>query len=330
MSDNGEAARHRRSGVDVPQDTDAVMRGLRRGDVVALVAPAGPAPPEALDRAAAEFADWGLVVKRLDGVRPVRKYLANTDLRRAKLFQAAWTDPAVTAVVAARGGYGTHRILDLLDWDALRAAGPKIFAGSSDLTALHQAIAAHLGLPTLFSPMPAATFWDEEAKRHLHRALWAPGEELVLDRLETLVPGTARGVLTGGTLSVLAAGAGAPEYRPPEGAIAVFEDVGEAPYRIDRLVTQLLRSGWFAKVRGIVLGSWFRCGDSDEVRAVLLDRLRPLGVPIVGGLRFGHCPGAVTVPFGVHAVLEADAGTLTVPGRQQCEAPLRVVANGKE
>ncbi|MFD2415811.1 S66 peptidase family protein [Amycolatopsis pigmentata] len=291
-----------------------VERGLRRGDVVALVSPAGPASPEALDRAAAELADWGLVVDRLDSVRPVRKYLADTDARRAGLFQAAWTDPVVTAVIAARGGYGTHRILDLLDWEALRAAGPKIFAGSSDLTALHQAIEAHLGLPTLFSPMPAATFWDEEAKRHLHRALWAPGEEIVFSGLETVVPGTARGVLTGGTLSVLAAGAGAPEYRPPEGAIAVFEDIAEAPYRIDRLLTQLSRSGWFGKVSGIALGSWFRCGDPGEVRAVLLDRLGTLGVPVVGDLRFGHCPGAVTLPFGTRAVLDAEAGTLTVRG----------------
>jgi muramoyltetrapeptide carboxypeptidase len=288
---------------------------LRRGDVVALVAPAGPTSPDVLDRAAAELAGWGLLVKRLDSVRPVRKYLADTDRRRAELFQAAWTDPAVAAVFAARGGYGTHRILDLLDWDALRAAGPKIFAGSSDLTALHQAIAVHLALPTLFSPMPATTFWDEEAKRHLHRVLCAPGAEIAFAGLETLVPGTTRGVLTGGTLSVLAAGAGAPEYRPPEGAIAVFEDVGEAPYRIDRLLTQLLRSGWFAGVRGIVLGSWFRCGDPGEVRAVLLDRLGPLGVPIAGELQFGHCPGAVTVPFGVPAVLDAEAGTLTVEGR---------------
>lgn len=289
-------------------------RGLRRGDVVALVAPAGPTSLELLDRAAAELADWGLVVKRLDSVRPVRKYLADTDRRRAELFQAAWTDPSVAAVIAARGGYGTQRMLDLLDWAKLRAAGPKVFAGSSDLTALHQAIAAHLGLPTLFSPMPAATFWDEEAKRHLHRALWAPGEEAVLTGLETVVPGIARGVLTGGTLSILAAGVGTPEYRPPEDAIAVFEDVGEAPYRIDRLLTQLLRSGWFARVNGIALGSWTRCGDPGEVRAVLLDRLGPLGVPIAGELRFGHCPGAVTLPFGGRAVLDAEAGTLTLPG----------------
>ncbi|HET6502999.1 MAG TPA: LD-carboxypeptidase [Amycolatopsis sp.] len=285
---------------------------LSPGDTVALVAPSGPAAPELLDRAAEALRAWDLVVKRFDTACPTRKYLSDSDTRRAERFQAAWTDPSVRAVFAARGGYGTQRMLDLLDWPALRAAGAKIFAGSSDLTALHQAIAAHLGLPTLFSPMPAGALWDEVSAGHLRRTLFE--SETVLRGTGCLVPGRARGVLTGGTLSMLAAGVGTPEHRPPETGIVVLEDVGEALYRLDRLVTQLLRSGWFDGVRGIVLGSWSNCGDAEDVRALMLERLGPLGVPILGDLRFGHCPGALTIPLGVEAVLDAEAGTLTMVG----------------
>ncbi|GAA5168231.1 MULTISPECIES: S66 peptidase family protein [Amycolatopsis] len=279
---------------------------------VALVTPAGPVAPELLDAATAELESWGLTVKRFATAgnrHPSLRYLADTDEQRAADFQAAWLEPTVSVVIAARGGYGTQRMLDLLDWDALRAAGPKLFAGSSDVTALHDAIATHLGLPTLFSPMPAGTFWDAPAAAGLRAALSEPSRPVVV-RGTAVVPGTARGVTTGGNLSLLAAGVGTPEHRRPAGAIALLEDVSEAPYRIDRMLTQLLRAGWFDAVTGIVLGSWTDCGNPEEV---LLDRLAPLGVPILSGAAFGHLPGAATVPLGVPATLEA--GTLTVDGR---------------
>lgn len=284
------------------------------GDTVALVTPAGPVQSSLLDKAVAHLESWDLTVKRFDsvlpsGVRPPSKYLADTDERRAELFQAAWTDPSVTAVIAARGGYGTQRMLDLLDFAALRAAGPKVFAGSSDLTAMHQAIATHLGLPTLFSPMPAGAYFDEVAAEQFRRALFAPG--VVVPGTDPLVPGTARGVLTGGNLALLAAGVGTPEHRAPQAAIAVLEDVDEPPYRLDRMLTQLLRSGWFAGVRAVALGTFTGCGAPENVRAVMLDRLAPLGVPVLGGLRFGHCPASLTIPLGVEAVLDTDAGVLT-------------------
>ncbi|TVT30005.1 LD-carboxypeptidase [Amycolatopsis rhizosphaerae] len=292
------------------------MRRLEPGDTVALVTPAGPVPVEVLDRAAAALAAWGLVVRRPrtpgTGVPP---YLADGDESRAADFQAAWLDPAVAAVIAARGGYGTQRMLDLVDWSALRVAGPKPFAGSSDITALHQAIATHLGWPTLFSPMPAGTFWDDEASEGLRRMLFGPAAPVVLPAAEALSPGIARGPLTGGNLSLLAAGLGTPEQRGATGAIVLLEDVEEQPYRLDRMLTQLLRAGWFDGVAGIALGSWTGCGEPEAVRAVMLDRLCPLGVPILWDLRFGHLPGAATLPLGGEAVLDATTLHLTVTSR---------------
>ncbi|KAA9166296.1 LD-carboxypeptidase [Amycolatopsis acidicola] len=278
---------------------------IRPGDTVALATPAGPVAPERLDAAAAELESWGLTVKAFTGgAHPRLGYLAGTDEARAADFQAAWVDPAVRAVIAARGGYGTQRMLDLLDWDELRAAGPKVFAGSSDVTALHQALAAELGVVTLFSGMPAGTYWDAEAADRLRSVLF--GQSTVeLAAEEALVPGDASGVLTGGNLSLLASGVGAPEQRSADGAIVLLEDVSEAVYRIDRMLTQLLRSGWFAGVRGIALGSWTGCGAPESVRGLVLDRLGPLGVPMLWGLPFGHRPGAATIPLGVTGTISA-------------------------
>jgi muramoyltetrapeptide carboxypeptidase len=130
-------------------------------------------------------------------------------------------------------------------------------------------------------------------------------------RARALVGGRATGVSTGGTLSLLAAALGARGVPPPpDGAIALLEDVTEEPYRIDRLLTQLLRAGWFDRVAGIALGSWQECGPPEEVRDVVLDRLGGLGVPVVEELGFGHCPGQLTVPLGAQVELDADAATL--------------------
>ncbi|WP_158891723.1 S66 peptidase family protein [Amycolatopsis anabasis] len=291
-------------------------RRLAPGDLVALVAPAGPVPERLLEAAVPILESWGLRVRLGACVRsrhPSLGYLAASDADRAAEFQAAWSDPEVAAVFAARGGYGAQRMLDLVDWPALRAAGPKLLAGSSDITALHQAVSVHLGLATLFSPMPATAHFDAEAVERLRCVLFEPERSLALHRpgATALVPGAARGVLVGGNLSLLAAGIGAPEHRAPEAdAIAVLEDVTEDVYRLDRMLTQLLRTGWFDRVTGIALGSWAECGDPAKVRALMVDRLAPLGVPIAWELGFGHVPRSPTIPLGVPAELDADAGTL--------------------
>ncbi|PXY29353.1 LD-carboxypeptidase [Prauserella sp. PE36] len=292
---------------------------LRPGDTVALVAPAGPVPADRLDAGVAVLQTWDLRVRCLPGVRarhPELSYLAGTDVQRAAEFQEAWLDPEVAAVFAARGGYGCQRMLGLVDWAALRAAGPTLFAGSSDTTALHDAIGVHLGLPTLFSPMPATTHFDAVGAEGLRAALFTPAAGRVLrgPDAETLVPGRARGTLVGGNLSLLAAGLGTPECRPARGGIALLEDVGEELYRIDRMLTHLLRAGWFDGVHGIALGSWSGCASPDSVRALVLDRLGPLEVPMVWDLGFGHHPGALTVPLGVPAQLDADAASLVLEG----------------
>ncbi|UXI81691.1 LD-carboxypeptidase, partial [Streptomyces vinaceusdrappus] len=243
-------------------------------------------------------------------------YLAGTDADRAADLQTAWCDPSVDAVLCARGGYGVQRMADLLDWEAMRAAGPKVLVGFSDITALHEAFATRLGLVTLHGPMAAGIDFlkNARAQEHLKATLFAPETVRVIASGGTpLAPGRARGVTLGGCLCLLAAEVGSPHTRASaRGGLLCLEDVGEETYRLDRYLTQLLRAGLLDGVRGILLGSWHACEPYERLRPMLADRLGGLGVPVVEDFGFGHCEGALTIPFGVTAELDADAGTLTL------------------
>lgn len=292
---------------------------LAAGARVAVVAPSGPVPEERVQAGLDLLRGWDLdpvVAPHVLDRHGEFDYLAGMDADRAADLQAAWCDPSVDAVLCARGGYGAQRMVDLLDWDAMRAAGPKVFVGFSDITVLHQAFANRLGLVTLHGPAAAGIDFLKHARaqEHLKATLFAPESVRALVSDGTaLVAGRARGVTLGGCLSMLASDLGTPHaHDGARGGLLLIEDVGERAYRIDRMLTQLLRSGWLDGVTGIALGSWVKCGPHDEVRAVLADRLGGLGVPVVEEFGFGHCAGALTIPFGVAAELDADAGTLTL------------------
>jgi muramoyltetrapeptide carboxypeptidase len=282
---------------------------LRAGDRIAVVAPSGPPDPERLERGCAVLRGLGLdvvVAKHvLDRDPAGLTYLAGSDADRAADLQDAWCDPRIAAVLCARGGYGATRVLDHLDWPALRRATPKLLHGSSDITALHTAFGRRLGVTTSFGPMIASTVADAEPEGldHLRASLFGAGAPV--RGTHALRGGRARGVLTGGTLTLLASLLGTAHAPPPAtGRIAFLEDVDEHPYRIDRMLTQLLQAGWFEGVAGIVLGTWIDCGD---LTTVFADRLTPIGVPILAGVPVGHGPRQLTLRLGADTVLDADA-----------------------
>ncbi|WP_371494243.1 LD-carboxypeptidase [Kitasatospora sp. NBC_00374] len=296
---------------------------LRTGDRVAVVCPSGPADPARLLADCAVLRSLGLdVVLGEHALGPARSgYLAATDQDRAHDLEDAWLDPEIAAVVCARGGYGSARVLEHLRWDLMAGVAPKILLGSSDATSLHRAFATRLRVVTLFGPMPATAGFgpageppDERTLAHLRTTLFSPEDALAFTSAHPSAPtpGRARGITTGGTLSLLAAAAGCAEAAPAAGAIVLLEDTGEEPYRIDRMLTQLLRAGWFAGAASVATGSWTECGPPGEVAAVLHDRLAPLGVPVLTGLDFGHGQPQLTVPLGVEAELDTEAGTLTL------------------
>jgi muramoyltetrapeptide carboxypeptidase len=268
--------------------------------------------------------DVGLETLRFAGLEPVvypsvcdagtfRAYLAGDDALRAADLTSALTDPGIAGILFARGGSGAHRTIAAMDWDALRGIAPKVVAGYSDVTAVHEAVAVLLGWATVHSSMVAtsapATHYSFAS---LLRTIMAPerARDLRFGEAEVAVPGTARGVTVGGNLTVLTAGIGTPTSRPAGGGILVVEDDSEEPYRLDRMLTHLRRSGYLDGVAGIVTGAFTNCGPVEEVGAILAERLGTLGVPMISWADVGHAGPNQAVPLGIAAELDADARTL--------------------
>jgi muramoyltetrapeptide carboxypeptidase len=295
-------------------------RALRPGDTVMLVSPSGPAKPERVARGIELLTGWGLRPVLGPNVYARQGYFAGADALRAADLNAAFADPEVRGVLCTRGGYGAQRIVDAIDMDAVRR-DPKVVAGFSDITALQLALWRSARLATVHGP--GAAWLDERtppASAESLRAALMSTEPVVVKRVESeetapvAVPGTATGPLVGGNLSLIVSSVGTPDFPDLRGAILLVEDVGEAPYKVDRMLTHLRRAGALDKVAGVAVGQFTDCADGWAVTVadVLIERLGDLGVPVLGGLPIGHGTGQLTVPVGTSATLDADAGVLNV------------------
>lgn len=304
---------------------------LQPGDVIGIAAPASPPPdPKAVDRAVAQVERLGFKPKLARHVRARQGYLAGGDRDRAADLMALFTDRTVKGIICLRGGYGTARLAGLLDYGAIRRH-PKVFAGYSDITLLHCLLATQANLVSFHSPMlneglgsarfPA--FSNDSFLRNVCEARASGSICAGYDRktVSILRRGVVEGRLMGGNLSVLATILGTPFQPQFKNRILFLEDVGEKPYRMDRLLTHLLNAGLLQKVAGVAVGVNHDCEDpgavkGDEYRQssaeVLQERLAPLGVPVVTGLPFGHQPINATIPIGVRARLDANRGDLII------------------
>jgi muramoyltetrapeptide carboxypeptidase len=293
-------------------------RALKRGDLVGVAAPAGPVDEARLERGVAELERLGFAVRVADGILERRGFTAGSVERRLRQLHDLFTDPAVAAVVCARGGAGTIQLLSGLDRDVLEA-NPKPVVGYSDITLLHLEM-ERLGITSLHGPMVArelaegGTAYDEASLWH---ALTGEGEPYASgpDELGPLAGGSGEGVLRGGCLSLLAAAAGTgwALRGTDEPTILFVEDVDEKPFRIDRMLRQLRASGALQGVAGVVFGDMKGCApgfhEDYALEEVLLEALEGLEVPVALGLSSGHTAHPnVTLPFGVQARLECAGG----------------------
>jgi muramoyltetrapeptide carboxypeptidase len=324
------------------QDRDATEEwirpaALKPGDTIAFVAPAGPAQLPPLKTYAEQLEKGGYRVIIPTGIEHRKsRYLAGTDEERAAELNRMIRDPMVRAIFPVGGGYGLTRILDRIDYAALRK-DPKIITGFSDLTALHLAVAHQVRLVTFHSPMPMHRLWQGDkpeyafAAESFRRAVFADqykkgesGYTIAVPadaRPMALVGGTARGRLLGGNLTLICATLGTPYALQPRGAILLIEDVNEAPYRVDRMLSQLRLAGILDAIAGVVVGSF--CGsdhpDAKELDRVLREGLGELKVPVLIRFPVGHNPLNATLPHGGRVELEADGGSLRL-----LEDPVRV------
>jgi muramoyltetrapeptide carboxypeptidase len=293
---------------------------LKEGDRVRVVAPGGPPTPALMDRGIQILRGWGLEVEVAPHVYDRWGYLAGRDADRLADLNAALRDRGVRGVFAARGGYGTQRIVDGVDTGAARR-DPKVVVGFSDITSLHGKLWRDAQLATFYGPMVnwSDTRTGPDSEASLRAAVMTTAPVVVhRDPLESSaaveVPGRASGRLLGGTLTMLDTSVGAGDLPNFDGAILLIEDVDEAPYSYDRMLTHLRRVGALRRLAGVAIGQLVNAGSPGELDApaVLRDRLGDLKVPVLGGLRVGHGNGQLTVPLGTRATIDTTAGTLTV------------------
>ncbi|PWN07087.1 S66 peptidase family protein [Rhodohalobacter mucosus] len=288
-------------------------RVLREGDTVALTAPAGIVYDEnEFIRMQGVLESIGLRVIFGEHVRKRNGYLAGTDRERAEDINRFFADPGVSAIVAVRGGWGSARILPLLDFDLIRA-NPKIYCGFSDNTTLHLALLRYAELVSFHGPNGTSEWTDLTVQNF--KSVLMNGDQTVYrskSDVETLVSGMAEGRLIGGNLSILTTSLGTPYQPDTEGAILFVEDIGEEPYKVDRMLTHLGQAGMLDGIRGFIFG---RCTDCPEpsssgftLKSVLLHHIRPLGVPAIMGADIGHDSHNFTIPMGLQAVLDATGG----------------------
>lgn len=304
---------------------------LQRGEVIGLVAPAS-APPDwkKVKRGIESLESLGYRIKLGKHARQRFGFLAGDDRQRASDLMSLFADRGVRAIMCLRGGYGTARLLDRLDYGVIRHH-PKIFIGYSDITSLHCAFLNEAQLVSFHGPMLNSDFAEPSMPQFTTesflRTLGSPtaGGDIACGyrkrTVRTLCGGIARGRLIGGNLSLLTTTLGTrwqPEFR---GRILFFEDLSEQPYRFDRMLTHLLNAGVLQQVAGIAIGLNHDGERRERARRkeyqqsledVIRDRLLPLRIPLVTGLPFGHVPHNATLPIGLLAELNADAGTLSI------------------
>lgn len=303
-------------------------RHLSPGDTVGMILPATQAfNPSAIDIGREQLEALGFKVKVGAHARDKVGSYAGTDSNRVADLHAMFADPEIAGVVCYAGGWGTPRLLPLLDFDLIRK-NPKVFVGYSDITALLNAIHQETGLVTFHGPVAASNLHPYTIE-HLKKAVMSTeaigtlanpekeDDELVNRtwRQRTIRSGRATGRLVGGNLTLVSSLMGTPWQVQTDGAILLLEDIQEAPYRIDRMLTQLALGGLFERVAGVIWGYCTDCesdGPSFSIEEILDDRFGKLGVPVLTGLAFGHIRKILTLPIGLDATLDTEKGTLEI------------------
>ena len=287
---------------------------LKQGDVIGIISPSSPVSDKAkLDASMSYFEKMGYRVKVGLNALKERGYLAGSDEERLEDVHNMFLDKEVKLIICLRGGYGASRLLDKIDYNIIKN-NPKIFCGYSDITALQNAFFYKTGLITFAGPMAGVDFY-KDISLFTEENFWntlTSDEPLKInypegERLNSYRSGIAEGRLIGGNLSLFSSLIGTKYLPEPEGKILLLEEVGEAPYRIDRMLNQLRLSGYLGKIKGVILGSFEDCIETDPQRKslnlyeVMEDYfIKDFHAPVVYNLNHGHINNNLTIPIGVN------------------------------
>jgi muramoyltetrapeptide carboxypeptidase len=314
----------------VPPKKKIKPPSLKTGDTLALIAPGSFISVDELKDSIENIEKLGYKVFYNERILSKSGYLAGTDESRVEEIHSMFVDKKIQGIICARGGYGCSRILPMLNYDFIKN-NPKALIGYSDITALLNGIYTETGLVTFHGPVGISSL-NEFSMTYFNEVLVHPEKELVLisengedekssNGIKTIVSGKAVGELVGGNLSVLNSLIGTKYDFNGEGKIIFLEEIGEEPYRIDRMLTQLIQSGKFDKAAGIAMGVFKDCEPKEKdpsfstsfsLMEVLFDRLSNLNIPVIYGMSFGHIKNKFTIPIGIKAELDTISQTLTL------------------
>lgn len=317
---------HQTSWGNEPKSTNVPKvkpKKLKLGDTIGLIAPGFAIKMETLYLTLETLEKMGFKTYHTDRIKSNHGYFSNTDEERAKDLNEMFINPDIDAVLCVRGGYGCTRILDLLDYDSIKS-NPKALIGFSDITALINTIYKKTGLVGFHGPV-GKTLDDEYSQTYFKKVLMDPQESLPIKNAilkdpkqyrnseyyrYTITKGIGQGELVGGSLSLVTAMIGTPYEIDFTDKLVFLEDVEEAPYRMDRMLTQLTQVDTFLKAKGIIFGVCKGCDrkrttENFTLREVILDRIAPLNIPAVYGMSFGHIPQNSTLPIGIEATFNA-------------------------
>jgi muramoyltetrapeptide carboxypeptidase len=293
---------------------------LLPGDLIQIVAPASHFDRARFDRGVEVLRGLGFRVTWREDLFDQKRFLAGEDTRRADELHEAFENDDVRGVFCARGGYGSGRLIPHLDPSAFREH-PKVFVGFSDITLLLNWIHQTTDLVTFHGPMVTGRMSEgltpaDQASLERVTGQAEPAGGVHAPGAEGWVPGDDAGPLVGGSLSMLASAAGTPAQVRARGGVVFLEDVGEKPYRLDRMLTQLRQSGFFDGVRGLILGDFTACDNEADPETGWKDILKELalelGVPTVVGIPAGHGPENRTLPLGARVRVDGDRATVTI------------------
>jgi muramoyltetrapeptide carboxypeptidase len=292
---------------------------LKPGDTVGIAAPASPVQEERFFKGLAVLESLGVEAVYSKHIFAAQGYLAASDEARARELNQFFKDPSIKAILCARGGFGSMRIIPRLDFDLVRSQ-PKLFLGYSDISALLWTLFDQGQLVTLHGPtVVGLDRLDGDSLAAFADALFH-GKPIQLQAQAPLAlrGGEARGVVVGGNLTTLCHLAGTPFAPRWNNRILVLEDCGEAPYRIDRMLSQLKLAGCLGSPAGVVLGDFTDCGPMSEVHAIFKDMIPDC--PMVAGFSFGHGPANQSLPIGLTATLDVSAGRLSYHRGATCRS----------
>lgn len=280
---------------------------LKPGDTIGIVAPAGPFDSEKFMKGKTVLESMGFQTFFDEGIFQKHGFLAGTDIQRTDQLNRLFADPTVQAIACARGGYGSIRILSFLDFETIQKH-PKIFLGFSDISALLSVLYDQCGLVTFHGPVVTTLAKaTEKTIMAMKTALTSDAPlELTPEDGKVIKPGVCSGLVAGGNLTTLCHLVGTPYAPNFKGKILLLEDVGEMPYRIDRMLTQMKLAGCFNGITGLILGVFEECGHLNEIVEIFNNIFENANIPILAGFGMGHGEHNLTIPMGLGATLDTD------------------------